>query len=158
MQRNYILFQGRQVRTFDYSRDDSEYDFNIASCSSNGQMIAIGSYDKIRIFSWSSRQNSWIEAPHKEIKNFYSVSGLSWRHDGSRLAVGSVCGGIIIFESVLKRTVWHDKFELTFVAPSQVLLKSLQENGEKVMIESQLGLEIDDIRIMGKFKLIFFKM
>lgn len=67
-----------------------------------------------------------------------------------RLVIGSVCGAVLLFESVLRRTVWQDKFELTYVAPSQVLLKSLLEPSESMVIESQLGLEIDDVRIMGK--------
>lgn len=56
----------------------------------------------------------------------------------------------MMFESVLRRTVWQDKFELTFVAPSQVLIKSLQNEDDALIIESQLGYEIDDVRIMGK--------
>lgn len=50
----------------------------------------------------------------------------------------------------MRRTVWQDKFELTFVAPSQILLKSLQEPSDTLSIESDLGMEIDDVRIMGK--------
>lgn len=67
-----------------------------------------------------------------------------------RLVIGSLCGAVIMFESALRRTILQDKFELTFVAPSQVLVKELQESaGENVLIESQLGLEIYDVRIMG---------
>lgn len=67
-----------------------------------------------------------------------------------RLVIGSLCGAVIMFESALRRTIVQDKFELTFVASSQVLVKELQEtNGENVLIESQLGLEIYDVRIMG---------
>lgn len=67
-----------------------------------------------------------------------------------RLVIGSLCGAVIMFESALRRTILQDKFELTFVAPSQVLVKELQETaGENVLIESQLGLEIYDVRIMG---------
>lgn len=58
-----------------------------------------------------------------------------------------------MFESALRRTILQDKFELTFVAPSQVLVKELQESaGGNVLIESQLGLEIYDVRIMGTFQ------
>lgn len=39
---------------------------------------------------------------------------------------------------------------MTYVAPSQVLLKSLHESTDAFIIESQVGLEIDDVRIMGK--------
>lgn len=64
--------------------------------------------------------------------------------------MSSVTGAVIVFESVLKRTIWQDKFELIFVAPSQLLVRSMQEPHEQLTIESQLGLEIDDVRIMGK--------
>lgn len=59
-----------------------------------------------------------------------------------------------MFESALRRTILQDKFELTFVAPSQVLVKELHEsNGENVLVESQLGLEIYDVRVMGELGL-----
>lgn len=122
----------------------------IATCSPNGQAVAIGSYDRIRIYTWSPRQNSWTESLCKDIENMYSVTALSWRKDGSRLAVGTVCGAILYFESVIRRTIWQDKFEITFVAPSQVLLKSLQDQSNTMAVESHLGLEIDDVRIMGE--------
>lgn len=55
-----------------------------------------------------------------------------------------------MFESALRRTILQDKFELTFVAPSQVLVKELHDsNDENILIESQLGLEIYDVRVMG---------
>lgn len=59
-----------------------------------------------------------------------------------------------MFESALRRTILHDKFELTFVAPSQVLVKELHgSNDENVLVESHLGLEIYDVRVMGKLGL-----
>lgn len=75
-----------------------------------------------------------------------------------RLVAGSVCGAVLVFESVLRRTVWQDKFEMTYVAPSQVLLKSMQDASvDAMVIESQMGLEIEDIRIMGNIFNIFTK-
>lgn len=142
--------QGRQVKVFDYSRNDTERDFNIAASSPNGQAVAFGGFDRIRIYSWSPRLSAWSESATKEIEHMYSVSALTWRKDGAKLAIGSVSGTVVLFESVLKRTIWQDKFELVFVAPSQLLVKSLQEPSEQMTIQSQLGLEIDDVRIMGK--------
>ncbi|XP_018787824.1 PREDICTED: intraflagellar transport protein 172 homolog [Bactrocera latifrons] len=139
---------GRPVRSFDYSRNDRE--ITVAAASPNGQAVAFGSYDKIRIFTWSPRLADWNESATKEINHFYTVTCVQWRRDGARLAIASVTGAVILFESVLKRTIWQDKFELIFVAPSQLLVKSLQDPAEQMTIESQLGLEIDDVRIMGK--------
>lgn len=51
---------------------------------------------------------------------------------------------------MLKRTVWKDKFELTYVGPSQVLVKPLDSGSRGVVLRSHLGREIDDVRIMGK--------
>lgn len=145
--------QGRQSRLFDYSRDDDgEKEFTVAATSSNSQAVAIGSFDKVRIFTWSPRQTAWNELAAKEINKFYTVTAISWRRDGARLVIGSLCGAVITFESALRRTILQDKFELTFVAPSQVLVKSLEAVGENVMVESQLGHEIYDVRIMGEFK------
>lgn len=147
---NFYDWQGRLQRSFDYSRDDNEREFMVATCSPNGQAVAIGSYDRIRIYTWSPRQNSWSESIAKDIPNLYSITALSWRKDGARLSVGTVCGAVLNFESVIRRTIWQDKFEITFVAPSQVLLKSLQDPSNSMIVESQMGLEIDDVRIMGK--------
>lgn len=145
------IVQGRQSRLFDYSRDDDgEKEFTVAASSSNGQAVAIGSFDKVRIFTWSPRQSAWNELAAKEINKFYTVTAMSWRRDAARLVIGSLCGAVITFESALRRTVLQDKFELTFVAPSQVLVKSLEAAGENIMIESQLGHEIYDVRIMGE--------
>lgn len=68
-----------------------------------------------------------------------------------RLVVGSLCGAVIIFESALKRSVIQDKFELTFVAPSQVIVREMSSDASmgNILVESQLGLEIYDVRIMG---------
>lgn len=147
---NFYDSQGRLQRSFDYSRDDNEREFMVATSSPNGQSVAIGSFDRVRIFTWSPRQNAWNEALSKEIPNLYSITALAWRKDGSRLCVGTVTGGVLYFESVIKRTIWQDKFEITFVAPSQVMMKTLQEPTNSMMVESQSGLEIDDVRIMGK--------
>ncbi|XP_023169799.2 intraflagellar transport protein 172 homolog [Drosophila hydei] len=141
---------GRQQRCFDFSRTEGEREFTVAACSPNGQAVAFGSYDRIRIFAWSPRQSAWSESASKEISCLYTLSALIWRRDGARLALGSVSGAVLLYESVLKRTIWQDKFELIFVAPSQLLVRSLAEPTQQLTIESQLGLEIDDVRIMGK--------
>lgn len=55
-----------------------------------------------------------------------------------------------IFLLVLRRTIWKNKLEITYVGPSQVLINPLDENEQAVIVRSQHGGEIDDIRIMGK--------
>lgn len=142
--------QGKSQRTFDYTRDDLDREFTVAVSSPNGQTVAIGGFNRIRIYSWIARQSTWTESAVKDIPNLYTVSALTWRRDGARLSLGSLCGAVYTFESVLRRSLYQDKFELTYIAPSQVLVRSLQEPSESITIESNMGHDIEDVRIMGK--------
>lgn len=55
-----------------------------------------------------------------------------------------------------RRTVWKNKFEMTYVGPSQVLVKPLnndsnaQSSSNGVILKSQYGHEIEDVRVMGE--------
>ena len=55
----------------------------------------------------------------------------------------------ILCFSFCRKTVWKNKFEITYVGPSQVLIKSTNFNEGNLTLKSELGLEINDIRIMG---------
>ena len=82
--------------------------------------ILLPHYNRHRIIFFPLRKNLWEENSSKEIPHLYSVTALGWKRDGSRVAAGSLCGGVELFESVLKRAVWNNKFEMTYVGPSQV--------------------------------------
>ncbi|XP_071451009.1 intraflagellar transport protein 172 homolog [Hetaerina americana] len=151
---------GQIEQSLDYTSDDSGdevADFNVACCSPSGQAVALGSYNRVRVYSWSPDRRTWEEGPGKNIQNLYSVTALSWKRDGSRLAVGGLCGSVEIFETVLRRIIWRSKFEMTYVGPSQVLVRQLEGTGgtegtatEKgVVLRSQNGHEIRDVKVMG---------
>ncbi|XP_050306348.1 intraflagellar transport protein 172 homolog [Anthonomus grandis grandis] len=141
---------GKTVKTFDYSRDNEESDFGCAISSPSGQAVTLGSFDRLRTYIWNTRKSIWDESPPKSIKNFYTVTSLAWKRDGSKVTCGSLCGAVMVFESVLKRSVWKDKFEITYVGASQVLVKPLDGNERGVILRSQHGGEIDDVKIMGR--------
>ena len=77
------------MQNFDYSHDDNEKEFMCASCSPSGQSFVVGSFDRLRVFNWSPRKESWEPAPSKEIANLYTITALSWKRDGSRLVAVS---------------------------------------------------------------------
>ncbi|OAD52520.1 hypothetical protein WN48_01267 [Eufriesea mexicana] len=142
-------FRGKLVKTFDYSREN-EKEIAVACCSPSGQSIAIGSWDKIRILDWSPRRSLWEEANTRYLPNFYTVTAICWRRDGSRLLVGSLCGAVEQFETVLKRTVIKGSHEVAYVGPSQVVIRPLHEGNRPVIIRSQTGYEIEDVKILGR--------
>ncbi|KAJ8355794.1 hypothetical protein SKAU_G00185880 [Synaphobranchus kaupii] len=141
--------EGHVIQTFDYSRDRSEKDFTVAATSPSGQSVVLGSYDRLRVFNWSPRRSSWDEAPPKEIPNLYTVTALAWKKDGSRLCAGTLCGGVEQFDCCLRRSIYKNKFEMTYVGLSQVIVKNLS-TGTRVVLKSHYGYEIDEVKIMGK--------
>lgn len=61
--------------------------------------MAIGSFNRLRIYIWNTRKSIWEETPPKEIKNLYTITALSWKRDGSKLTCGGLCGAVLMFES-----------------------------------------------------------
>ncbi|KAK9871476.1 hypothetical protein WA026_012850 [Henosepilachna vigintioctopunctata] len=139
---------GKLVKTFDYMKE-YEHEFTQAVCSPSGQAVVIGSFNRLHLYIWNNRKSLWEESTFKEIENLYTVTALAWKKDGSRVVCGGLCGAVLMFESVLRRTVWRDKFEITYVGPNQVLVKPLNGGGRGVILKSQHGGEIDDVKIMG---------
>ena len=79
--------EGRVLQQFDYSKDPTEKEFTVATSNPNGQVVVIGSYNRLRILTWSQRKGLFEESEPKEIENFYTITSLSWKKDGSKLAV-----------------------------------------------------------------------
>jgi len=93
---------GKPVKTFDFSRDSQEREITVACCSPSGQSVAVGSWDKVRIFDWSPRRSIWEETNVRDLPNFYTITALSWRRDGSKLIIGGLCGSVEQFETILR--------------------------------------------------------
>ena len=77
------------------------------------------------VFAWHPKRSEWAEVVQREagadslgpfsssmspqffsreVPNLYSVTALSWRADGSRLIVGSLCGGVDMFDVCIRRS------------------------------------------------------
>ncbi|KAM4693761.1 LOW QUALITY PROTEIN: intraflagellar transport protein 172 homolog [Discoglossus pictus] len=141
--------EGHVIQTFDYTRDPTEKEFTAAVVSPSGQSVVIGSYDRLRVLNWSSRRGLWEEARPKEIANLYTITALAWKRDGSRLCAGTLCGGVEQFDCCLRRTIYKNKFEMTYVGPSQVIVKNLS-SGTRVVLKSHYGYEVDEVKILGR--------
>ena len=61
---------------------------------------------------------------------------------------GTLCGGVELFDCCLRRSVYKNKFEMTYVGLSQVIVKNLS-SGTRVILKSFYGYEIDEVKIMG---------
>ncbi|KAK9531238.1 hypothetical protein VZT92_010676 [Zoarces viviparus] len=141
--------EGHVLQTFDYGRDRTEREFTVAATSPGGHSVVFGSYDRLRVFNWAPRRGVWDEANPKEILNLYTITSLAWKKDGSRLCAGTLCGGVELFDCCLRRAIYKNKFEMTYVGLSQVIVRNLS-SGTRVVLKSYHGYEIEEVKIMGK--------
>ncbi|KAM3861396.1 intraflagellar transport protein 172 homolog [Diretmus argenteus] len=141
--------EGHVLQTFDYSRDQTEKEFTVAATSPSGQSVVFGSYDRLRVFNWAPRRSMWDEAKPKEIPNLYTITALAWKKDGSNLCAGTLCGGVEQFDCCLRRSIYKNKFEVTYVGLSQLIVRNLS-TGTRTVLKSYYNYEIEEVKIMGK--------
>eukprot|EP00052_Salpingoeca_macrocollata_P025012 m.226452 g.226452 ORF g.226452 m.226452 type:complete len:1747 (+) comp22359_c0_seq2:150-5390(+) len=139
---------GRIVQHFDYSKEAGEREITVLEASPSGQAVVAGSYDTLRVFNHNARRGNWDEAKCKKIANLYSVTSMRWKYDGSRLIVGTLCGAVEMFDCCLRKTNYKGKFDMTYVGPSQVIVKSIA-TGTKVVLKSHYNYEIQKVNVMG---------
>lgn len=77
--------EGRVMQEFDYSRDDDEQELTVAEYSPSRQSLVVGSFNRFHVYNFNVIQGGWEEAPLKTIDNFYTVTTLCWKPDGSKL-------------------------------------------------------------------------
>ncbi|VDM37534.1 unnamed protein product [Toxocara canis] len=144
---------GRVLQQFDYSSEQNEKEFTTAIRDPSGQNIVIGSFDRVRLFTWNQRRGALEEGKPLEIRYLYTVSALTWSPDGSTIAVGTLCGGVITVDCCLRRSLLKGRFETTYVAPSQVLIKDISSE-QRITIRSSKGYSIEEIKVMGRDRFV----
>jgi len=137
---------GDRFQIFDYSKDDKVKEFTAASFNASGETVVVGNYDRFYTFNFNSKRPQWDEICCRQIDNYYSVTSVAWKHDGSKIGIGSLCGSVDIFDVSLKKSRYKGKFEFTYVSLSQVIVKRL-ENQQRIVLKSTQGYEISKINV-----------
>eukprot|EP00210_Caulerpa_lentillifera_P003637 g3472.t1 len=106
-----------------------------------GDMIIIGERNTVTVFQYNTNTASWNRILTHKIENLYDVSCLAWKPDGSKIVVGTVSGGVELFDFYLHRTLHRKSFEFTYVNQSSVIVKTLM-TGSRLVLKSVYGLEI----------------
>ena len=60
---------------------------------------------------------------------------MAWKHDGSKIGIGSLCGSVDIFDVSLKKSRYKGKFEFPYVSLSQVIVRRL-EGQQRIVLKS----------------------
>ena len=88
---------GGKIQDFDHSGQPNSKEFTVAAFNPSGESVVLGSFNRFFIYNLS--RGMWEEVGQKVIENFYSVTSLAWKQDGSRLAVGNLTGAIECYDA-----------------------------------------------------------
>jgi intraflagellar transport protein 172 len=166
----YDDVDGSLQRTFDYvTPEGAPFDLTCAAFNPSGEAAVIGSHDTLIVLTLGTSSaaqsgrggmikggngfgsnappaREWIESGNKRVPNMFLASAISWKADGSRLAVGNITGACAVFDACLKRINYRNKFEFTYVSLSTVIVKRVS-SGMRIVLRSSFGHEIVKIRI-----------
>ena len=99
------------------------------------------------MYQLNKRRAQWEEIGIRHIDNYYTVTCASWKLDGSKLVIGSLCGSVDGFDLSMKKVKYKGKFEFNYVSPSQVVVKTIQ-SGSRVAIKTELAPEIQRVNVL----------
>lgn len=54
------------------------------------------------------------------------------------------------FETILRKTLVRGNHEVAYVGPSQVVIRSLDGSRRPVIVKSQSGSEVEDVKVLGR--------
>lgn len=109
---------GDCFQRFDYSKDEKVKEFTCAAFNASGETAVIGNFNRFYVYNFNAKRPQWDEICCKQIDNYYSVTAVAWKQDGSRIGIGSLCGSVDCFDVCLKKSRYKGKFEFTYVSLS----------------------------------------
>jgi intraflagellar transport protein 172 len=109
---------GDCFQRFDYSKDERVKEFTCAAFNATGETAIVGNFNRFYVYNFNSKRPQWDEICCKQIENYYSVTSVAWKSDGSKIGIGSLCGSVDVFDVCLKKQKYKGKFEFTYVSLS----------------------------------------
>ena len=144
---NFYDTKGNFLNRFDYTNDDHCRDFTGASVNPNGETIILGNYNRFYMYTLDSRRGEWVENGIMKIKNYYNITAMTWKSDGSKFVTGNLCGSVDLYKISMK-VIRYGKFELNYISPSQIHVLNM-ETSETSKISSSKGFEIIKVNILN---------
>lgn len=132
---------GGEEQTFDMSDNADCREFTTAVSNPTGDAVVLGNFNSMYIFTRNKDNMSWEEKNVCTVQNMYTVTAMGWKPDGDKLAVGTLCGIVDLYDVCVKRAMYKGGFELTYVSHSQVIVRQVETN-LRIVVRSQYGREI----------------
>jgi intraflagellar transport protein 172 len=132
---------GGEEQTFDMSDNPDCREFTVASTNPTGDAMVLGNFNSLYIYTRNKDNMVWEDKGICKVENMYTVTAMDWKPDGDKLAVGTLCGIVDLYDVCVKRAMYKGGFELTYVSHSQVIVRKI-ENNLRIVVRSQYGREI----------------
>lgn len=122
---------GQLLQKFDYTNDNTEKEFSAAAASPSGQSIVFAAFSRLkhsflrwlifrlRVFTYSLVRKQWEESVVIDVPNLYTITSMSFKRDGSKLVVGSLCGAIEV-QNVLEIRLTKNRFTMPAYASTRI--------------------------------------
>ena len=89
-----------------------------AAFNPSGDSVVLGNFNRFYVYNFNKKRDQWEEIGIKKIENYYTVTALCWKNDGSKLITGSLCGSVDMYDASLRKVRYKGKFEFNYVSPS----------------------------------------
>lgn len=132
---------GGEEQVFDVSDGVAGSELTVGVSNPTGDGVVFGSFNALHVFSKNKDSMSWESKGPMMVENMYTVTALGWKSDGDKIAVGTICGAVDLFDVCVRRTTYKGGFEITYVSVSQVIVRQM-ENNTRIVVRSQFGREI----------------
>ena len=125
--------KGKFFQNFDYSSYNDTKEFEFFSINTSGDAIALGNYNSIYIFFYNESKHLWQNFT-KKIENYFPITSICWKPDGTALVVGNLVNSVDIFEVIINKTLIKDKSKKFNILIDQNLIKVMNNQTNKCMV------------------------
>ncbi|KAM3966306.1 intraflagellar transport protein Oseg2 [Aphomia sociella] len=143
----YEAQRGALLRSLEPELPPDRRDLIAAAPSPSGQTIAFGVFDGCLV--GEVKESGAVELSSLHIPNLYAARALAWSADGTKLAVASQTGAVILLEAVLRRWVWRDSVEVQHVSARQLVLRRLARDAPSLTVSSKFAPDIFNVKFIG---------
>ena len=146
---------GETVQNFDYSNNDDIKEFGCYSVNSSQDAIAFGNSNSFFIYYYNKANNKWEEKIIK-IENYFVISSICWKPDKSALVVGNLINSVDIYDIYLKKKIYKNIYEFTFVTKNFIRVTNMQSK-QYLNIKYQDTSKIQSLKISAENYFVIIK-
>ncbi|XP_072947774.1 intraflagellar transport protein 172 homolog [Epargyreus clarus] len=143
----YEAQRGALLRSVEPALPPDRRDFTAVAASPSGQTIAFGVFDGCLV--GEVRPSGAVELCALGVPRLLAARALAWSGDGTRLAVASQAGAVLVLEAVLRRWVWRGAVSVRQAGARRVLLERVARDAPPLAVATTHAAHIHSVRFLA---------